>query len=440
MAIITKRRKAYSVVYQKVDENGVTKQIWETYYDYSSALVRKREIENEGIHIKMNIKPNTTILNFLVQYATKIGRNQWSSSRYESNMGVINNYISQVVGSKKIKDIKPNFAIKTMNQLEKTPAIGKRNQIKTEYIPNSMLRSCYMLLKTSFDYLVSEQLIENNPFHEQVAPKYHKNKPYKEWNLEFVQHLFESVDDMRLFIFLHIMFSTGLDIREIGGLSWHDIHISDELIAQDQCYLCSNKILDRLNKNTVQMMNPQRIIKQFECAGFTQTNTSLILFYKDVPQKTVHIHKQVALLLRIWKERQKEFMVEENPYALLITLINGKPCDDRNMTKLYHKTCAEANLKELTLTKFKSFSKKESQNLPKMCIRDSYATLKHELSLPKPKISTTHVIQLNQKSINSKIQAVLPQQKNEDMNLLIQQIKDNPELKMKLIAKLKAEL
>ena len=64
MAIITKRRKAYSVVYQKVDENGVTKQIWETYYDYSSALVRKREIENEGIHIKMNIKPNTTILNF----------------------------------------------------------------------------------------------------------------------------------------------------------------------------------------------------------------------------------------------------------------------------------------------------------------------------------------------------------------------------------------
>ena len=101
MAIITKRRKAYSVVYQKVDENGVTKQIWETYYDYSSALVRKREIENEGIHIKMNIKPNTTILNFLVQYATKIGRNQWSSSRYESNMGVINNYISQVVGSKK---------------------------------------------------------------------------------------------------------------------------------------------------------------------------------------------------------------------------------------------------------------------------------------------------------------------------------------------------
>lgn len=73
MAIIIKRRKAYSVIYQKVDDNGVTKQVWETYYDYSSSLVRKRETENEGIHIKVDIRPNTTILNFLVQYASKIG-------------------------------------------------------------------------------------------------------------------------------------------------------------------------------------------------------------------------------------------------------------------------------------------------------------------------------------------------------------------------------
>ncbi len=176
-------------------------------------------------------------------------------------MGIINNYISQIIGNKKIKDIKPNFAIKIMNQLEKIPTIGKRNRRKTEYIPNSMLCSCYTLLKSSFNYLVVEQLIESNPFYEQAAPKRCKCKPYKDWNLEFVQHLFESIDDVRLFIFLHTMFSTSLDIKEIGGLSWRDIHISDELIVQNQCYLCSNKLLDCLNKNTVQIMNPQRIIK-----------------------------------------------------------------------------------------------------------------------------------------------------------------------------------
>ena len=133
-------------------------------------------------------------------------------------------------------------------------------------------------------------------------------------------------------------------------------------------------------------------------------------------------------------------MIGENPYTLLITLINGKTCDDRNMTKLYHKTCVEANLKELSLAKFKSFSKKESQNQGMSNADYFYTTLEHELSLPKPKVSTTHVIQLHQKKFNSKIQTILPQQKNEDMNLLLQQIKDNPELKIKLIAKLKAEL
>ena len=46
MAIITKRRKAFTVIYQQVDENGVCKQIYETYYDYQSALVRKNEVEN----------------------------------------------------------------------------------------------------------------------------------------------------------------------------------------------------------------------------------------------------------------------------------------------------------------------------------------------------------------------------------------------------------
>ena len=83
----------------------------------------------------MNIKPNTTILNFLVQYATKIGRNQWSSSRYESNMGVINNYISQVVGSKKIKDIKPNFCYQNNESIRENSCNRKKESNKNGIYP-----------------------------------------------------------------------------------------------------------------------------------------------------------------------------------------------------------------------------------------------------------------------------------------------------------------
>ena len=46
MATIIKRKKAYSVVYNYVDENGETKQKWETVHTHKEALRRKAEVEN----------------------------------------------------------------------------------------------------------------------------------------------------------------------------------------------------------------------------------------------------------------------------------------------------------------------------------------------------------------------------------------------------------
>ena len=45
MASIIKRKKNYSVVYNYVDENGETKQKWETWHTHKEALKRKAEIE-----------------------------------------------------------------------------------------------------------------------------------------------------------------------------------------------------------------------------------------------------------------------------------------------------------------------------------------------------------------------------------------------------------
>lgn len=440
MAIITKRRKAFTVIYQQVDDNGVSKAIYETYYDYQSALARKNEIENTTNFDEMNIDLNTTIKDFLVQYVAKIGIHQWSNSRYESNNGLINNYISKVIGKKKIKEVTLDFGQEVINKLQKTPALGKRNQQKTKYIPTGMLRLCYVLLKSSFDYLVSQELIESNPFYDCIVPIEQDIKSKNEWNIDYVQHLFNRIYDIRLFIFMHIMFSTGLGIREISGLSWDNIFIDDDLIEKDQCYLYSDKILERLNKNTIQQIDPKRIIKQFACIGFNQTNTSLTLLYKEVPKKRVHIHKEVAILLKNWKQNQEDFMINENPYNLLITLVNGKPCDDRNISKLYHKVCEQAHFKGLSLTKFKNFSQRIRTHDSITNADYYYSNIDKPLDLPKQPVSTTHVFQLNRKKINEKIKIKTPEPKNEEMNILLQQLKDNPELKMKLIEKLKAEL
>lgn len=47
MASIIKRKKNYSVVYNYVDENGETKQKWETWRTHKDALRRKAEIEKQ---------------------------------------------------------------------------------------------------------------------------------------------------------------------------------------------------------------------------------------------------------------------------------------------------------------------------------------------------------------------------------------------------------
>ena len=46
MATIIKRKKAYSVVYNYVDENGETKKKWETVHTHKESLRRKAEVEN----------------------------------------------------------------------------------------------------------------------------------------------------------------------------------------------------------------------------------------------------------------------------------------------------------------------------------------------------------------------------------------------------------
>ena len=66
MASIIKRKKNYSVGYNYVDENGETKQKWETWHTHKEALRRKAEIENQQ-HTGTSLPPsNQTITEFLM--------------------------------------------------------------------------------------------------------------------------------------------------------------------------------------------------------------------------------------------------------------------------------------------------------------------------------------------------------------------------------------
>lgn len=441
MAIITKRRKAYSVIYQRVDKNGIKKPVWETYYDYSSAIARQKELEETFNYDKMHIDKSSRIIDFLEQYVTKIGPQKWSVTYCEKFQGVINNYLKKIFSEKRIADIQDDFGAQTMKLLEGISGIGRRHQKAAKNIPFSMQRSILTLLRSAFDYLVAEQLIVYNPFLDVNLKMTAKISHDTEWNLAYVESLFRNIQDIRLFLLVHLLFSTGLDINEITGLTWDNIHIDKDLIESEQCFIKSDKLLKRMNKNTIATFSESQIIQQFRCEGYNQTNTNLTLMYKDSSSvKIAYLHQPVAMLLKEWKKQQEHYYSSLNPCNLVIMLGSEKPCDTRSLSKMYHAACKNGKLKNLTLAKLKSFSKKQMNE--KGCTNADYyySHLDNPVKIPDLQRNPVHVLRMvTQKEFNSKVKFEIFEKRNEELQLLLHKFQESPELKMKLIDKIRAE-
>lgn len=91
MASIIKRKKAYSLVYNYTDENGETKQKWETWHTHKDALKRKAEVENELIQGTF-IPPNKqTVEEFMYDFVSLYGEKKWGVSMYDSSCALIAN-------------------------------------------------------------------------------------------------------------------------------------------------------------------------------------------------------------------------------------------------------------------------------------------------------------------------------------------------------------
>lgn len=119
-------KKSYSLVYYYTDENGETKQKWETIRNYQDALKRKAEVENE-INKGTFIPPSDqTVREFLYDFVTMYGEQKWSVSMYDGCTGLIGNYINPLIGDLKIQSITTRTTDKFVQTLQKTPYVQVR--------------------------------------------------------------------------------------------------------------------------------------------------------------------------------------------------------------------------------------------------------------------------------------------------------------------------
>ena len=263
MASIIKRKKNYSIVYTYVDENGETKQKWETWHTHKEALKRKAEIENQQ-HTGTFLPPsNQTITEFLYDFVSLYGEKKWGVSMYDSQTVLIANYINPIIGDMEVQAVTPRAVDGYIQTLQKTKSVStKTRKAVTTYVSDKTIEKIIKLLRCAFKQAVRWEIIARNPFDNVILPKTEYAKR-DIWTADMIRLALDKCTDSKLYVAMNLSFACSLRMGEILGLTWENVHISDEDIAADNAYVYIDKELTRASKRAIETLG-EKDMKAFD--------------------------------------------------------------------------------------------------------------------------------------------------------------------------------
>lgn len=349
MASIVKRNGKYSVVYYYTDKEGIKHQKWETQESFKKAQKRKAEIENDQQN-DIFIPPDSLVLSdFLKDFVSLYGKEHWGLSMYCSQTALIRNYIDPIIGNMNIQSITPLTVEKYKNILRKThPVETKTRRARTEYLSSSTIENIIKLLHCAFNRAVEWEILKKNPF--DVANK--KKKKYKRrdmWDIKTICLALDHCTDTKLYVAMNLAFACSMRLGEILGLTWKHVHISDEDIASDNAYVYIAAELERVSVEALNELGEEGIYHIFPSIN-PNAHTCLVLKKPktESSERKVWLPKTLAYILRDWKKSQdklKEFLENDyQDYDLVISLPNGRPCENKLIEKSFSKLKKDAKL------------------------------------------------------------------------------------------------
>lgn len=252
MASIIKRNNRFYVVYKYNNEKGERKQKWETYKTMTEARTRQKEIEYRESIGTFVVPQCHTLKELLTEYVALYGKQKWTLSTYDSNNGIINNYILPFIGELKLQDITPRVLEKYYQTLLKTKPVPKANGAKTrnEFVSTSTIRDVHKLLRNCFGQAVKWELIQKNPALNATVPKY-KAEKRDIWTAETLFHAIEICENPRLKLSLNLTFACSLRMGELLGLTWDCVDISEDSVDNGFAGITINKELQWVSRSAV---------------------------------------------------------------------------------------------------------------------------------------------------------------------------------------------
>lgn len=216
------------------------------------------------------------------------------------------------------------------------------------YVSNQTIEKIIKLLRCAFKQAVRWEIIARNPFDNVILPK----TEYKKrdiWDADMIRTALDKCTDSKLYVAMNLSFACSLRMGEILGLTWDNVHISDEDIAADNAYVYVDKELTRASKRAIETLGEKDIYYIFTPL-MPNTSTRIILKKPKTESsiRKVWLPKTLAYILREWKKSQdglRSFLGDEyQDFNLVVALPNGRPCEDRIILKEFSKLREEAGL------------------------------------------------------------------------------------------------
>ena len=192
--------------------------------------------------------------------------------------------------------------------------------------------SRYKILRSAFRQAVKWDLMEKNPAVDATVPKV-KTQEREIWTAEMLMQALEACDNKMLKIAFHLAFTATLRIGELLGLTWDEMDISEEAIANNRAYVIISKQVERVSRDAVEALNSKEIILIFPTSKKNNKTVRVLKTPKtDSGSRKVYIPRSVAQCLVELKAEQDEIKEalenEYQDYNLVMATTFGLPIGD----------------------------------------------------------------------------------------------------------------
>lgn len=309
-------------------------QKWETYATKTEAETRRKEVEYRIAVGNFEVPKCVRLQELLEEYIKIYGSDKWSVTTYSGNVSLINNYIIPTIGNTKFTEINNHFLEKYYKKLLDMPAVNSTRNADGSggTITPSTVFEIHKVLRSCFRQAVKWDMMGKNPAVDATVPKA-KKQEREIWTAEMLMQALEACDNKMLKIAFHLAFTATLRIGELLGLTWDDIDISEEAIADNKAYVIINKQVERVSKDAIEALNSKEIIMIFPSQKKNNKTVRVLKSPKtDSSKRKVFIPKSVAQCLIDLKKDQEEIIEalgnEYQNYNLVMATTFGLPIGD----------------------------------------------------------------------------------------------------------------